>query len=179
MSKYGYPQEPASSSHPNEDLTTSPALDAGENGLTLTPSAPSSCCSLTTTSTGTSKSCSARKSSSSAKVSQKRSTKCACQGNTCQCSKDCRCGHSSPIVGDNPVIGGVTLPIELPAPPGGETSDTLPRPTDKDTAPSVCNIYIDPYGAPSCACGCDKPSQECSDCMKDLCEEFLLRPPDL
>ncbi|KAJ1962799.1 copper-binding transcription factor [Dispira parvispora] len=178
MSKYGSPQE--QSSTPHEATTTTPALDGGENRQTHTPFAPASCCSSTATSTGTSKSCCAKKPSSSLKGSQKRSTKCACQGNTCRCSKGCsNCSCRSPITGDNAFINNVTPPIDLPDSPRGETSDTLPQVTDKDTVPSAYNIYIDPYGAPSCACGCDKPSQECRDCMKDLCEEYLLRPRNI
>ncbi|KAJ2719845.1 hypothetical protein GGI07_004964 [Coemansia sp. Benny D115] len=37
------------------------------------------------------------------------------------------------------------------------------------------NPLVDADGALACSCGCSKPFEECSDCLKDLCEDVLLR----
>ncbi|PVU93280.1 hypothetical protein BB561_003375 [Smittium simulii] len=38
------------------------------------------------------------------------------------------------------------------------------------------NVLPDSDGALSCGCGCRKPYVECSDCIKDMCEEVIFRP---
>jgi hypothetical protein len=37
--------------------------------------------------------------------------------------------------------------------------------------------YFDNDGVPICGCGCTIPAQECGDCVRDLCTEYILKPP--
>ncbi|KAG9288042.1 hypothetical protein G9A89_017637 [Geosiphon pyriformis] len=41
------------------------------------------------------------------------------------------------------------------------------------------SIIIDEDGVMVCGCGCRKPNTECSDCIKNLCEEYLLKQPPI
>ncbi|ORX87519.1 hypothetical protein K493DRAFT_304804 [Basidiobolus meristosporus CBS 931.73] len=43
--------------------------------------------------------------------------------------------------------------------------------------PENPTFYTDTDGIRTCGCGCNKPALDCSHCLKDLCEEIILKPP--
>ncbi|KAJ1978129.1 copper-binding transcription factor [Dimargaris xerosporica] len=67
----------------------------------------------------------------------------------------------------------VTTPPPMPA-HTVLTSASSWRPPDASLKPTW---YLDRDGAPTCACGCQKPHGECTNCIQALCEEQLLKPP--
>ncbi|KAJ1974313.1 copper-binding transcription factor [Dimargaris verticillata] len=126
-----------------------------------------------------------------------------CRSTTCRCTSGCQgcgCSQAKPRYPESstalpPVSSLASFPrlqprqlspsISLSSPPPATTltltpahavptSDSLWRPSNIQPQPSW---YLDRDGAPTCACGCQKPHGECTNCIQALCEEQLLKPP--
>ncbi|OMH84326.1 hypothetical protein AX774_g2157 [Zancudomyces culisetae] len=84
---------------------------------------------------------------------------CCCTRGTCSSNKDSRCAgktHNS-----NPYNGSAASQCGCSC--SQNKSSKLKSVKDAD-------------GAINCGCGCKKPIMECTDCVKDMCEEALLCP---